>query len=432
MSDVLSSSERLPLRAAALFSGPFDRTRLTLTADWLAALVAASLPWSTSATAIIIVLWLLATLPTLQTTAMRRELLTAAGALPVLLWCLAAVAMLWADTSWAERLEGLGGFHKLLFVPLLLAQFRRSEHGWWVIFALFGSAVVLLVVSLGLVLLPGLPWRGKQLGVPVKDYILQSGLFALCAFGAVGFAFDAWRTHRRALAAALALIAAAMIADIAYVATARTALLVLAVLALLLGFRQFGWKGMVGAGALGIIIGGVLWTSSPYLRERVVHAVQEVQAYRTADEATSAGLRLEYWKRSMEFLGEAPLLGQGTGMIPTLFRQSAQGETGSAAWTTFNPHNQILAIAVQLGLVGVLLLFAMWFAHLALFRGGGLVGWCGLLVVVQNIVSSLFNSHLFDFSQGWLYVFGVGVIGGLALRQQDATRTLLPPPPEPR
>jgi O-antigen ligase len=31
-------------------------------------------------------------------------------------------------------------------------------------------------------------------------------------------------------------------------------------------------------------------------------------------------------------------------------------------------------------------------------------------------VSSTVNSHLFDFSQGWLYVFGVGVAGGTVLK----------------
>ena len=44
----------------------------------------------------------------------------------------------------------------------------------------------------------------------------------------------------------------------------------------------------------------------------------------------------------------------------------------------------------------------------------------GLLVVSYNVVSSLFNSHLFDFSQGWLYVFGVGITGGMVLRAADA------------
>ena len=38
-------------------------------------------------------------------------------------------------------------------------------------------------------------------------------------------------------------------------------------------------------------------------------------------------------------------------------------------------------------------------------------------MVVQNIVSSLFNSSLFDFTHGWVYVWGVGVLGGMMLRQ---------------
>ena len=62
----------------------------------------------------------------------------------------------------------------------------------------------------------------------------------------------------------------------------------------------------------------------------------------------------------------------------------------------------------------------MWVAHLALFRGGGLLAWIGIVIVVQNLASAPFNSHLFDFSQGWLYVFGVGVVGGMVLRERRA------------
>ena len=58
----------------------------------------------------------------------------------------------------------------------------------------------------------------------------------------------------------------------------------------------------------------------------------------------------------------------------------------------------------------------MWVAHLLLFRGGGVAAWIGMLVVVQNIVGSLFNSHLFDFTEGWLYVIGFGVAAGMVLK----------------
>jgi O-antigen ligase len=67
-------------------------------------------------------------------------------------------------------------------------------------------------------------------------------------------------------------------------------------------------------------------------------------------------------------------------------------------------------------------LYAMWLLHLLLFRGDGLANWIGLLVVVQNIFTSLFNSHIFDFHEGWMYVLGVGVAGGmtLAAKQRNA------------
>jgi hypothetical protein len=52
-----------------------------------------------------------------------------------------------------------------------------------------------------------------------------------------------------------------------------------------------------------------------------------------------------------------------------------------------------------------------------LFRTGGWAAWVGTVVVVENVVSSLAHSHLFDFMHGWVYVFGVGVAGGVVLRQ---------------
>jgi hypothetical protein len=105
-----------------------------------------------------------------------------------------------------------------------------------------------------------------------------------------------------------------------------------------------------------------------------------------------------------------------------MFRRAANG---SPVWAQLsnNPHNQTLAVAIQLGLLGVMTLWAMWVSHFLLFRGAGLVAWLGVVVVTQNIVGSLFNSFLFDFTEGWLYILGVGVAGGIVLRQCDEART---------
>jgi O-antigen ligase len=134
------------------------------------------------------------------------------------------------------------------------------------------------------------------------------------------------------------------------------------------------------------------------------------------------GSRLQFWQKSLRFFAEAPVIGHGTGSTRGLFEQAAIGQIGSHAEIVANPHNQTLNVAVQWGVIGVAVLYAMWLLHLLLFRGDGLATWIGLLVVVQNIFTSLFNSHLFDFHEGWMYVLGVGVAGGMTLhaKRDDA------------
>jgi hypothetical protein len=91
-----------------------------------------------------------------------------------------------------------------------------------------------------------------------------------------------------------------------------------------------------------------------------------------------------------------------------------------AATPTVNPHNQTFAVAIQLGLLGAAVLWAMWIAHIALFSGRSALAWLGLVVVAENVLSSTVHSHLFDFNNGWLYVFGVGALGGTILGERDS------------
>jgi O-antigen ligase len=402
----------------------FDRAALERLADWLAVAVVITLPWSTSISQILIVAWLGVLVPTLDVAMVRRELQSPAGALPVLLWLLALVGVLWAgasgNVSWAERIAGLGGFHKLLIIPLLLAQFRRSPRGWYVLYGFVASCVVLLIASVTVWLLP-FHVMGRQSGVPVRDYIAQSTEFLICIFGLVAFAFDSQREGRSRHAFVAALLALLFLANILLVSTGRTALAVIPLLLLMLGFRLFGRRGLTLACVAGVMIAALAWTVSPFLRERINRSIVEVQLYQTTNESTSTGIRFELWKKAFSFVAAAPAIGHGTGSIPDQYRRAASGE-GVTAIAANNPHNQILAVAIQLGMLGVALLMTMWVAHLALFRGPGLISWFGLVIVTQNIVSSLFNSHLFDSFHGWLYVFGLGVLGGMALREAGHAR----------
>lgn len=404
---------------AAVRARTFDLKTLGRAADWLAVAVAVSLPWSTTATSILIVLWLLAVLPTLDVAMVKRELLSPAGGLPVLLWVLATLGLFWADVSWSERLAGYSSFHRLLAIPLLLAQFRRSEHGMRVLVGFFASVTGVLLLSWLLVLFPSLPWHASQYGVPAKDYILQSEDFLICAFVLLALAIDESRKRRPWLAVGTLALTCLFLANIAFVVTGRTALLVAPALAILLGWWQFRWKGLLGAVILFGIVGGVAAVEAPYLRARLSTSLNELHAYESSGSMSSTSVHLELLKRSAAIMRTAPIIGHGTGSIEDQFRKAAAGNSGVAAVLGLNPHNQILNVGIQLGLVGIAALIAMWVAHFMLFRGAGMIAWIGLVIVTQNVVSSLVNSHLFDFTQAWLYMFGVGVTGGMALRQRD-------------
>src|SRR6516225_5307375 len=168
--------------------GPFDRSFLVRLADWAAVAVAVALPWSTSAVGIAIAVWLVVSLPTLSAASVKRELGTAAGGLPVVLWCLGVIGTLWADVSWHDRFADLDSFHRLLAIPLLLAQFRNSENGIWVILGFFISAITVLLVSYMIVLVFNHIGHIRYPSVPVHDAIFQGSIFLICGFGALGYA----------------------------------------------------------------------------------------------------------------------------------------------------------------------------------------------------------------------------------------------------
>jgi len=387
------------------------RVRVALAADWLAMAAAASLPWSTSATSLLVVLWLVALIPTLEADALRHVWTMPAAVLPVVLVAAAACGMAWADVTWPERLAGLAPFVKLLAVPLLLVQFRRSATGSMVLTVFLVSSGVLLAVSWSMFAV-GYVRLGHDVGVPVKDYIIQSAEFAVCAFALADRAVASWRAADRIAVLWQAALAAAFVLNIVFVATARTTLVVIAVLCILFGLRHFNRVAFAAFLVIVAIGAGMAWTSSSYLRARVDHVAQDLE---TTDPSvdTSTGARLFFWRKSVEFIGEAPVIGHGTGTIAALFRRDSPDPAHASAT---NPHNQFFAVGIELGAVGIVLLIAMWAAHGRLFLGAGSAAWIGLVIVVQNVVGSLFNSHLFDFSHGWLYVFGVGVAGGMALK----------------
>jgi O-antigen ligase len=394
----------------------------TKAADVAVVLMAVSLPWSTSFVAIFAVIWLLLLIPTTDVLDFSETLKRPACVFPILLFALAVVGTLWAtDIPWAARLQGINPVAKLIAIPILIRHFEKSGRGLWVALGFLGSCTIVMLTSWLMFVDHRIVFDPtRSLGVPVKNYIAQSQEFALCAFAAFGAAVYLLRAERKTSAAFLVILGIGFLANMVFVASSRTVFVCIPVLFVVFAARHFSTRGFLLLMAAVIAAGAIAWTSSPYLRMRTDMIGTEYQRYHESNAVTSVGERLEFWRKSIKFVGEAPLAGHGTGSTKTLFEQDAVGQTGVSAQIIGNPHNQTLNVAVQWGLLGCLVLYAMWFAHLKMFTGTGLAAWIGLVAVVENFVSSLLNSHLSDFTEGWVYVLAVGVAGGMVSRVRAA------------
>jgi O-antigen ligase len=401
-----------------------DPAARILNIDLLTVMIAVLLPWSTSGVAIAVVLWLIALIPTIEWRALLRSLMRPISALPIALFALALAGTLWSDATWGARLYAVGPTAKLLMLPLLFYHFERSPRGVWVFIAFLASCTLLMLVSWVVSINPDLSLKEQvssglytpTKGIFVKNYIDQSQEFALCAVALAYPIMTLLQTDRMRLAALLTAIALSLLANMMFVTVSRTALVTMPIMLAVFALLHLKWRTNLIIFCVAIVVSVLAWVASPQLQWTTTTFVRDYRIYKELDQPTSIGSRLEFWQKSLRFFAEAPVIGHGTGSTRGLFEQAATGpKVLVGGQVVSNPHNQTLNVAIQWGVLGMIVLYAVWWQHLRLFRGEGLAAWIGLMVVVQNVFTSLFNSHLFDFHEGWMYVLGVGVAGGMVL-----------------
>ncbi|MDB5653892.1 MAG: O-antigen ligase [Tardiphaga sp.] len=436
-----------------------------------------ALPLSTSAQAITVSIFAVLALLTLDPARFHATLRRPAAWLPVALFVLIALGVLWSVQPIAPAAKWIGPYAKLLLIPLVMATAFTPKQAWQIGYGFVAACVILLALSWASLLWPAGPWTWfKSPGVPVKDNAVQSGCFALCAFGLAFGAFAVARSGNRRGAVVMGGLALLFFADVFLIYLSKTgAIMAVALLGLLLLHLE-GWKrrALVAVPAV-IVIALSLLASAPAQRRlaeistdidagnRNIHAPAAVTPPVAAPsqpprppalapapapvpapvpaapsvaapapapavivpdsggETLSTGARLDFWHKAIGFVKQAPLFGHGTGSIKPLYQSLEATQPSPYGEATPDPHNQTLHVVLQVGLVGGAVLLAMWIAHARLFLAGDITSIFGQAIVLQNVIGGLFNSHISAVTQGMLYCLAVGLLG--ALRYQNrATR----------
>jgi O-antigen ligase len=379
-----------------------------------------ALPLSTSGQEITLAIFVVLALPTLDRARLNATLRSAAGYLPVALFALMLVGVLWSLQPYGAAIKWGGLYMKLLLIPLAMATAFTPQQALQIAVGFLAACLIVLALSWASFLWPTGPWHWfKAPGVPFKDNAVQSGCFALCAFGLAIGAARIWSGGDKRRALAMGILALLFFADIFFIYLSKTGMIMAATLLGLLMIHTRDWRlALAIATPSALIIALALWVSAP-AQQRLAEISTDIHASDSTQETLSTGARLDFWSKALGFVKQAPLLGHGTGSIKPLYQALEATRPSPYGEATPDPHNQFLHVTLQVGLFGGALLLAMWAAHFFMFLGRDFASILGQAIVLQNVVGSLFNSHLTTVTQGMLYCLAVGVLGA-AVREQLA------------
>ncbi len=297
----------------------------------------------------------------------------------------------------------------LVFVPLFADPVVR-ERGLWA----FGVSMGLtLLISLGLAA-GWIPENSWLHGNPANATVFRLSLThnVLMALAALLFAALAvrqtvpWRRY------GLGVLALCAVIDVFMFVWGRTGQVILSALILLWCERRFGARGLfVGGTAIILLVAGS-YALSPVFQHRVQKAVLEIdraQVEQVAPESSSVGVRLEWYKNTLQLIAAHPIVGVGTGSFP---RAYAEIVTDPAAVKPAHPHNQYLLTAAELGVAGaglILGLFGLlwWKCRQA---SDGLYAELGQGVVIAMAIGCVFNSLLVDHTEGLFFVWVMCIV----------------------
>jgi O-antigen ligase len=176
-----------------------------------------------------------------------------------------------------------------------------------------------------------------------------------------------------------------------------------------------------GIGAIALVFFGA-YLASPNVKLRTDALINEVA---TGEQRSPNGVRLSFMRVGLQAVAAHPLLGIGTGSFAEAYAPTARSIwPAERALVRNQPHSEFLLVAVQLGLAGSLVYFAMLgtLGHAALGPRSFETDSLALMWVIYFVASS-FNSLLWDTTEAhWFLLLGGCLYVGALRRRQPVMK----------
>ncbi|CAB3803167.1 O-antigen ligase family protein [Pararobbsia alpina] len=342
-----------------------------------------------------------------------------------------ALSMTYTAASRDEAFNFLLKYRKLLFLPVLFLVFYGSQGTRWgktAIWALFAMLALTMVLTytnfFGLTAVG--PLHGND---PItkpwvfKDHISGGLMMAYLAYLSTALARDTLNRTGRWLLYLVGLLA---LINVLFVLQGRTGQVVAIAYIVGYGIAQVAFfkhptnrTRWIAAGVSVVVCLGIVFYFVTSKHSRLAETTTEVSQFEVENINTSSGVRLEFYRRSLELILHRPIAGYGVGSIRTEFELFARNSTGARAVMASNPHNEFLLMGVQIGLIGVALFgWLLYAVHLDCKSLGKVERMAVYGYLFAFVLGCFANSLLLNFTEGYLFVFLTGIL--IASRSQES------------
>ena len=320
---------------------------------------------------------------------------------------------LWSSGTTPEVLAAVSKHAKLVLIPVIL-YLLRSRREAMIAMVFFAIGQIFLLLSTWL-LASGInvPWSKNtadsvQLAI-FSSYLDQSIMTAV-------FAAFCW--HLRVLLPArlrpTAIIASLMaMVCVFFFFQGRTGHVIALAMIALACFFEAPKRYRIGALLLPLIILLGLFAGSEKVRQGLTEAANGIGVFSQGTISTSsAAIRINFWHRSIQAMGEYPWLGSGAGSWSHEFNlKEAASAQPNFVKNRGNPHQEFLLWGVELGILGIALLCGIFSA---LYRDSLLLAQAprrtAQSLLLALILACLFNTALFDALIGDFFWAAFGLI----------------------
>lgn len=382
----------------------------------VAIIAAIAAPASTAVTGVACVVVLLTWLISGQVwQSLKRSAVQPAGKMLLLFFAWLVISSLYADTSWADKIDTLSSWKKLLFTFVLFGLFYESQWKARFIYCYLAAMSLAAVIAVPLWMLDITVRPGREAGIFMTNHSSQSLAFVVAALCCIFLLKESLSLQKKSLLVGVMVL---FLFNIFFISGSRSGYLALPAAAAFAFFILHKHKklhyihGIVAAAMLLVIL------TSSTLQQRVKLGLEEKANSQTSENITSIGIRVIFAQNTLELIQQKPLFGYGTSSFKTVY--SAHVAAKYQDWRgapASDPHNQYLFVWLENGLVGLLIFLA--YIYTAVRQGAGQqpYGAIAASVLVAIAATSLFNSNFKTFPEGHLLAFFVGC---LLARQPDS------------